>query len=243
MAEERPHKHRRISRRDLLKKVAVAGVAAAVPAQMLGRARTAGAAEAFVQTTPVAAVREPLETLTAGESDILDAIVSRLIPTDENGPGAGEARAAHYIDRALTGALASSREAYRAGLAAVDAYAQATKGARFAQLSAADQDAVLTDMEKNVATGFAPSAAAFFNLVRSHTIQGTFCDPYYGGNGNFIGWDLIGYPGVRAAVSADEQQRLSDGTLTANHRSAYDYEAFTKSPARRASQGDANHGR
>ena len=35
-------------------------------------------------------VRESLETLTAAESDTLEAIVARLIPTDENGPGAAE---------------------------------------------------------------------------------------------------------------------------------------------------------
>ena len=46
---------------------------------------------------------------------MLDAIVARLIPTDANGPGATEARAAHYIDRALGGALASSRQAYTVG--------------------------------------------------------------------------------------------------------------------------------
>jgi hypothetical protein len=33
----------------------------------------------------------------------------RRRPTDENGPGATEARAAHYIDRALTGPLRGSR--------------------------------------------------------------------------------------------------------------------------------------
>src|SRR5579871_2278857 len=51
--------------------------------------------------------REALETLTAAEADILEAFCARLIPTDANGPGAREARAAHYIDRALGGALAS----------------------------------------------------------------------------------------------------------------------------------------
>ena len=65
---------------------------------------------------------------------------------------------------------------------------------------------MLTDVEKNVATGFTANAAAFFTLVRTHTIQGTFGDPYYGGNANFVGWDLIGYPGVRLAVTADEQR-------------------------------------
>jgi hypothetical protein len=69
-----------------------------------------------------------------------------------------------------------------------------------------EQDAVLTEMEKNIATGFTPNAAAFFALVRTHTIQGTFCDPYYGGNADFVGWDLIGYPGIRLTVTADEQR-------------------------------------
>ena len=102
--------------------------------------------------------------------------------------------------------MRGSRGAYAAGLAAIDAYAESTKGAAFAKLTEPDQDAVLADMEKNVATGFTPNAAAFFTLVRTHTIQGTFCDPYYGGNANFVGWDLIGYPGIRLTVTADEQR-------------------------------------
>ena len=57
---------------------------------------------------------EALETLTAAEADTLEAIVARLIPSDANGPGATEARAAHYIDRALTGPLRASRGAYGA---------------------------------------------------------------------------------------------------------------------------------
>jgi gluconate 2-dehydrogenase gamma chain len=52
---------------------------------------------------------EALETLTASEANILEAFCARLIPSDANGPGAKEARAAHYIDRALGGALASGR--------------------------------------------------------------------------------------------------------------------------------------
>jgi hypothetical protein len=91
--------------------------------------------------------REALETLTAAEADILEAIVARLTPSDENGPGASEARAAHYIDRALTGPLRAFREPYAANLAATDAYAVSKKGVGFAQLTAADQDAVLSDME------------------------------------------------------------------------------------------------
>ena len=185
---------RDVSRRHLFKQVGLAGAAAAVTAT------APGVITAAAQPAPAA------EPTTAAEADTLEAIVARLIPTDENGPGATEARAAHYIDRALTGPLRSSRASYAANLAATDVYAQAKKGAPFAKLAAPDQDSVLADMEKNVATGFTPNAAAFFTLVRTHTIQGTFCDPYYGGNANFVGWDLIGYPGIRLAVTADEQR-------------------------------------
>jgi gluconate 2-dehydrogenase gamma chain len=225
-----------LSRRELLKRAGMLGAAAA--------ARPAAATASPGAPPPViaaaAAVREPLETLTAAEADILDAVVARLIPTDANGPGATEARAAHYIDRALGGALASSREAYAAGLAALDAYARSSRGAPFAQLSAADQDLVLTDLESGVATGFGSSSTIFFELVRNHTIQGTFCDPYYGGNANFAGWDLIGYPGVRTLVTPDEQRMGI--TLEPNHRSAYDYGMFTKASARTGSAEHLTHG-
>jgi gluconate 2-dehydrogenase gamma chain len=180
----------------------------------------------------MAAAREPLENLTATEADLLEAIVARLIPTDANGPGATEARAAHYIDRALGGALASSRQAYTAGLAALDRYSRSSRGKAFTELSATDQDSVLIDVETGAATGFTGSSAQFFALVLNHTHQGTFGDPYYGGNANFIGWDLIGYPGIRTMVTAADQKSLEEHTLKPNHKSAYDYESFTKATAR-----------
>ena len=212
---------RNAGRRELLKRVGAAGATAAIGTTEL--TRSANAADPQSAHAPV---REALETLTAAESDTLEALVSRLIPSDDNGPGAAEARAAHYIDRALAGPLASSRQAYTSGLDAVNVYAKSSRGATFAQLGAADQDAVLTAMEKNTATGFNPNSASFFNLLRTHTIQGTFCDPYYGGNANFVGWDLIGYPGVRLAVTADDQ-RMSKSPKP-NRKSAYDDGMFAK---------------
>jgi gluconate 2-dehydrogenase gamma chain len=161
---------------------------------------------------------EALETLTASEANILEAFCARLIPSDANGPGAKEARAAHYIDRALGGALASAREIYRSGLMALDAKAQASKGAPFARLDAQIQDAVLIDFEMSDPT--------FFNQVRQHTIQGTFCDPYYGGNANFVGWDLIGYPGIRMSVS--EQDEALNAHPTPTRKSAYDLPMFDR---------------
>jgi gluconate 2-dehydrogenase gamma chain len=198
-----------ISRRDVLKRVGIAGAAAAVPIDALAQA-----------------AREPFETLTAAEGATLEAIVARLIPTDANGPGATEARAARYIDRALGGFLASSRDTYRVGLAAIEAYATKVKGAPFSQLSPQNQDAVLSDFERAATQGLAPNGVLFFNLVLAHTIQGTFCDPFYGGNANFVGWDLIGYPGVRLTATANDQRM--DTAPPPTHMSAYDFSMFAK---------------
>jgi gluconate 2-dehydrogenase gamma chain len=63
-------------------------------------------------------------------------------------------------------------------------------------------------------------------MVRAHTIEGTFCDPYYGGNANFVGWDLIGYPGVRMVVSAEDQSMSKPPKPV--RRSAYDEALFNK---------------
>jgi gluconate 2-dehydrogenase gamma chain len=232
--EEHVSKHV-LSRRDLLR-VGLAGAAIAVtPAGPLYSVE-------IVPTTPENAVaqaslraKEPLESLSATESDTLEAIVARLVPTDANGPGATEARVAEFIDRALSGALASSRQAYTAGLAAVERYARRVKGTSFVKLPPGDRDELLSEMESGAATGFTLNSAIFFDLVRNHALQGMFCDPFYGGNANFVGWDLLGYPGVRTAVMP-EQQRMGIEPVP-NHKSAYDYEMFTKISARASWRG------
>src|SRR4029450_11426988 len=185
-----PNEPRRaqLSRRQLLKRAGLVGAAAiATPIGTLVPSRNLSQSPAA--QTAIGRGRV-LETLTMAEAETLEAITARLIPSDANGPGALEAQAARYIDRALGGALASSRDAYRSGLAAIDSYARMSKGSSFATLQAGDQDAVLRDMEVNVASGFIPDASTFFNLVRAHTIQGTLCDPYYGAHADFRRGDV-----------------------------------------------------
>lgn len=228
---------RAFSRRELLKRVGGASAAAALPSGLFLPVVQPATLTAAAPHAQVAQAGDALQTLSVAEAEALEAIVARLIPSDESGPGAAEAGAARYIDRALAGALAPSRDTYRAGLAALDVYARSARGAVFARLSAADQDAVLGELENDAATGFTPRAGAFFNLVLAHTIQGTFCDPHYGGNANFVGWDLLGYPGVRLAVTAEEQQL--DARPEPTHRSAYDHPMFSGGAGQRASRGRA----
>ena len=195
---------RAVSRRELLKRLGFAG-AAALALPEFDRVL------AFQRQTVADALAG---ALSASEAATLAAMCARIIPTDENGPGAAEARASVYIDRALGGWLAPSRDAYTAGLMALDDAARTERGKRFVDLSAADQDHVLRLIEQT----------PFFTLVRTHTIQGTFCDPIYGGNVNFIGWDLLGYPGVRLNVTAADQRMSAPPKPV--RRSAYDYAMF-----------------
>ena len=196
------------SRRDLLRRSAALGAVTVIPARVLAQAERSA----------------PYVTLTAPEAATLEAIVARLVPRDANGPGALEAGAARYIDGALGQALAAQRPAYAAGLAAVEAHARASAGGSFTALAAEQQDAVLTDLEQNRAPGFTPGSAAFFELVLGHTLEGTFGDPHYGGNRDFIGWELLAYPGLRLAVTA-EQQRMN-AVLEPSLSSAYDHAQF-----------------
>jgi gluconate 2-dehydrogenase gamma chain len=236
-----------LSRRDLLRRAGAVGAAAMAVDRAATDVEAVQASAAAAPAAPSHAhAREAYESLSAAEADTLEAIVARLIPSDANGPGAIEARAPHYIDRALAGALSGSREAYRAGFAAFDRYCRSSRGKPFVELSPTDQDSVLIDVESGAATGsgagFAGSSALFFNMVKSHTWQGTFGDPYYGGNANFIGWDLVGYPGVRTMVTAADQKLLEHNELPANHKSAYDFEGFNKATAQIRSHGESQHG-
>jgi gluconate 2-dehydrogenase gamma chain len=199
---------RKLSRREMLKRTAAAGAVATVPPTVL--AQTSGA-ELYVN-------------LTAAQAATLEAFVARLIPSDASGPGALEAGAARYIDGALGNALAASRDSYAAGLAALDTYAERTAGQPFAALRPDVQDALLSALEQNRVAGFTPDSLTFFNLVLGHTLEGTFGDPHYGGNRDFVGWELLGYPGIRLAV-APEEQRM-EASLELTRISAYDLPAF-----------------
>ena len=242
MADDSP---RVISRRELLQG-AVAGAAAATVSSRAIPPAQAAAGEALQAGAAPAPARAAYEQLSAAESDLLEGIAARLIPSDESGPGAIEAQAVRYIDRALGGALAGSREAYRAGLDALDRHSRRSRGRAFLELSPADRDSVLTEVESGAATspdgGFVDGSAAFFAMVKGHVWQGTFGDPYYGGNANLVGWELIGYPGVRTMVSAEDQRRLEKGELRSSRRSAYDDGRFNKAVVRAGGQGDRGHG-
>ena len=165
--------------------------------------RTVLATTAFVPLAALTATAQaPATVLSAEQLRTLEAFIDRLVPKDENGPGAVEMGAAIYIDRALAGPNAGEKAALLEGLSGVETLARSTHNASFADLTPDQRDELLTAMDSGTATNLRP----FFNRVRRLTLEGMFSDPYYGGNKNFAGWDLIRYPGPRLAVAPEDQK-------------------------------------
>jgi len=126
------------------------------------------------------------------------AFAERLMPGAPGKPGARDANVLNYIDLALAGAYADQQDFYRRGLAQLDSYCRKTYKLPFVKLSAAQQDEVIGMLEQGKASEFAfPTGQAFFNTLRTHTMEGMFADPVYGGNKDFTGWKLVGFPGTQ----------------------------------------------
>jgi gluconate 2-dehydrogenase gamma chain len=198
-----------LSRRELLARAATIGVVLAIPA--------AGTATIGF---PAVAAAAPSK-LSSDQKALLEAVIDRLIPADATGPSGTQMGVSAYIERGLEGGLMGGLKVaaplYTAGLATIDAYSRSAYGAPFRSLTAAKQDAVLGDIEagkpRNPGTTpgagtpqLGPDAATFFATLHEHTVQGMFCDPIYGGNKGFAGWDLVGYPGVRMPVPSSYQK-------------------------------------
>jgi gluconate 2-dehydrogenase gamma chain len=145
----------------------------------------------------------------AQDAATVAALTERLMPGAPGKPGARDAGVLNYIDLALSGAYAELQEFYRRGLSQLDAYCRKTYNEPFVRMDSSKQDEVITALEQGKATGFTwPTAQEFFNTVRTHTIEGLFADPVYGGNKDFAGWRLVGFPGGQAVYTpADLQNR------------------------------------
>lgn len=205
--------HLRLDRRVLLQSgVVVAGGAVAAGIAFPTRALAAGVPAEHVpvwldlisRAIPASLDDYVPVALSGGELATLRAVVGRLIPTDDLGPGADEAGVHVFIDRALAAHYASDLPRYKVMLAALDA---AAAGDGFSSLPPERQDELLTRFE---AGDLAEAPQGGFALVLEHTREGMFGDPVYGGNQNFAGWDLIGYPGIKLVWSEADQQIDAD---------------------------------
>ncbi len=186
-----------------------------------------GAALASSDVAPPPAIPATIDYapafFTPAEWAFLNAACARLIPHDENGPGAVELGVPHYIDRQMgtpwgdggiwymqgpfveakpefgyQSAL-TPKQQYRLGIKAIDEAVQAAAGKSFAALPPADQDDWLKKIEKGeVKSDVLPLKTFFTSFLLKNTLEGYFGDPLYGGNKDMTAWKMIGHPGARA---------------------------------------------
>jgi gluconate 2-dehydrogenase gamma chain len=202
-----------IHRRRLLQGSLVAGGAIATGLAAPGVTHAKLQTTPVNQGTPVASpipagegTPAPLSTLTDAELTTLRASIDRIIPTDDLGPGAVDSGVDVFIERALGSFAANTLPLYQSGLAALDT---AAGSGGFAALDDAAKDDLLTQIAAGSVEGIPDG---FFTQLITHTRQGMFGDPIYGGNKDFAGWDLMGYPGIKLVWTAEDQAIGSDVT-------------------------------
>jgi gluconate 2-dehydrogenase gamma chain len=164
------------------------------------------------------------------ERNFVRAAIDRLIPKDALGAGAVEAGVGDFIDAQLAGPFGQAAgiymrgpfrlgateqgyqlpftpaQVYRLAIQRVNEHCRKQFGNAFAQLRPDQQDTILHALEDGkIDLGEIPSAN-FFNLLWGNTKEGFLADPIYGGNRDFAGWKLIGYPGPRYNYTDDIEQ-------------------------------------
>ncbi len=218
-----------ITRRELLKSAALLPAAAAVastaPIRIVPRTMPAAGGRPPDYTAPAQGY------LNTDEKAFVEAAVARIIPADELGPGAKEAHVADFIDRQLAGPYGAAEtwymqgpwhagteqqgyqlrlspaQLYRAAIRDIDAEVRRSHGNRaFAQLDAKAQDDFLHALEKGDVKVSNDLGKEFFEMLVVNTVEGFLADPVYGGNRDFIGWKLIGFPGPRYNYVAEIDQ-------------------------------------
>jgi gluconate 2-dehydrogenase gamma chain len=201
----------KLSRRGFFK---VAGAAVAVTA--------VDARAAAGHAAPPAAAPAHYTFFKGAEKNFIEAAVERLIPSDDNGPGAREAGVAYYIDVQLAGAWGAGERLYRSGpwhsgaptqgyqlpFTPAELYRHALRGieadlkkrgvSSFSKMSPQDQDKYLTSLQTGNTDLDGVPSNVFFESLLEMTIEGYFSDPVYGGNKDMVAWRAIGFPGAYA---------------------------------------------
>ena len=198
-------------RRDFLKSAVIGGAAAAtvsLPAQVAAQSSASTPAAGYTFLNPE-------------EAAFVETLVDHMIPADEHTPKGTVVGVNTYIDRALAGGWGKGdrlymqgpwapgvpeqgyqlpllpADLYRNGIADTNQYCVKTYGKAFDQITAAQREEVLKNLDsgKVVFASGLPSRV-FFATVYQTVIEGLFSDPIYGGNKDKVGWKMLGFPGV-----------------------------------------------
>lgn len=126
-----------------------------------------------------AARSEPFTTFTADEARAFEAVAAQILPSGDL-PGAREAGAVYFADRALGSFFGGMLPGVKQALADVDQRARKS-GGDFADLDDPHQKIVMGEIEQTPG----------FQTLWMLTITGVFAEPRYGGNRNGSAEELL----------------------------------------------------
>lgn len=128
-------------------------------------------------------VGEDFLILSEEEANEFDAIAARIIPTTAT-PGARQAGVIYFFDQVLGDRREEQLALLREGLRELQAETSVRfDAAYFCLLEEAKQDEILASIE----------TTSFFSTIRYLSVAGMFALPEYGGNRDFVGYQVIGY--------------------------------------------------
>jgi len=214
-SENTPNQRREFLRKSLAIVPAVSLSTSAATVALSTQSRPADAQTAGAQYEP--------RYFHPAEWAFIHAAVDRLIPSNDDGPGAVDLGVPEFIDRQMEAPYGhgafwymrgpfktdgeptlgyqlrlTPRQLYRAAIAAIDDWCSKTHGAVFASLDEPTREAVLHQLESGKAEIETVPPATFFATLLANTKEGYFADPIYGGNKHMGSWKMIGFPGARA---------------------------------------------
>ena len=131
-----------------------------------------------------AAAPAEFEFFTTADAGDVEALCAQIVPSGTT-PGAREAHAVYFIDRALSTFFAAWDPDFRPGLREFQSNFRAAhpQSGSFAAAGSEQQIAYLKTVDRT----------PFFDSVRTLTLLGMFCSPKYGGNYQGSGWRLMGF--------------------------------------------------
>lgn len=154
---------------------------------------------------------------------VLSWTTERILPEDDNGPGAIALGVPYFIDKQLAGAWGNNTDEYMKGpfiegedtqgfqsalnrgeifIQGIRKITEVSKnefGDSFEELDEEQQIEVLTMFENGEIELQGVGSDTFFNMLIQGTLEGAYSDPLYGGNRNMDGWRMKEYPGPQSS--------------------------------------------
>ncbi|MGB7546135.1 MAG: gluconate 2-dehydrogenase subunit 3 family protein [Terracidiphilus sp.] len=136
------------------------------------------------------------EFLSDDQARTLAAICDQIVPADEF-PSASQAGVLTYIDRQLIRRYRGHQDAYRDGLDRAQSMSRKRARQDLTSLSQQQQFEIVSTIERQ--------DRPFFEMVRTHTLEGYYGSPRHGGNRDAVSWRMLGLtePPVRGRAQYD----------------------------------------